>query len=256
MVAPRTDCTLGVTFTPGVVGAHSALLALTDNSIPNPYRVPLNGVGISGLTTSKTSLLFGSVKFGDKSSLSFSVTNRQAGKVTLHENLDGANAADFSITGGTCTTALGAGKSCTITVTFKPGAIGTESATVSISDSPDPLSPYAVALSTGPTIAATVAPVSIAFGRLKATSKTLSATVTNLSGFSLPLSESFSGTNAGHFAVNGGTCGATVLPGQSCTIAVTFTPTPGRAAESASMAVNVGSDPVSSQNINLTGEGP
>lgn len=252
-VEPGKDCTLGVAFNPGAAGARGATLTLTDNSTSSRHKVQLSGAGIAGLTTSKVSLLFGSVKFGDKSSLSFSVTNHQAGQVMLHENFDGANSADFSITGGTCTSPVGAGKSCTITLTFKPGALGTESATVSIADSPDPLSPYAVALSTGPTIAATVAPTSIAFGRSRTSSKTLNVTVTNLSQFSLPLSESFSGTHAGNFAVSGGTCGATALPGASCTIAVTFTPTRGRAAERASMDVDVGNDPESPHKIELTG---
>ena len=256
MVAPKTNCTIGIAFAPGAVGAHNATLTLTDNATSSPQHVPLTCAGIAGLTRSKTSLVFGSVKFGVKSPLSFSVINHQTQQVILGETFSGTNASDFSITGGTCTTTLGAGKSCTITVTFKPGVLGTESAALSIADSPDPLSPYTVALSTGPTIPATVVPASIAYGTLKTTSKTLNATVTNLSGFSLPLSESFSGANAGDFSVTGGTCGATAPPSKSCTIAVKFTPTGGGAAESASMAVNVGSDPTSPHNISLTGTGP
>src|SRR5208337_3879366 len=125
-----------------------------------------------------------------------------------------------------------------------PGALGTESATLTVADSPDPRSPYAVALSTGPTIPATVTPITLAYGTLtsKIKSKTENVTVTNLSKFLLPLSESFSGANAGDFAVTGGTCTDTAAAKSSCTIAVTFTPTGGGSAESASMAVTVGSD--------------
>ena len=73
----------------------------------------------------------------------------------------------------------------------------------------------------------------------------------------LSLGESFSGANAGDFAVTGGTCGAVASPNSGCTIAVTFTPTAGGgAAEGASMAVNVSSDPTSPHNISLTGTGP
>src|ERR1700731_1073404 len=127
---------------------------------------------------------------------------------------------------------------------------------MSIADSPDPLSPYTVALSTGPTIPATVTPTSIAFGTLKTTSKTLNVTVTNLSGFSLPLTESFSGANASDFTVAGGSCGAMATANSSCAIAVKFTPTGGGSAESASMAVNVTNDPTSPHSISLTGTGP
>jgi hypothetical protein len=184
------------------------------------------------------------------------VTNRQTRTVTLSESFSGPNAADFSVSGGTCTTTLGSGKSCSLTVTFKPGALGTESATLSISDSPDPLSPYVVALSTGPTIPATVAPASIAYGTLTKTSKTLNATVTNLSGFSLPLSESFSGANASDFAVAGGSCGSTAAAHASCTIAVKFTPTGAGSAESAIMSIRLANDPTSPHNISLAGSGP
>ena len=254
-VAPKTTCTLGVAFTPTALGAHGATLMTFDNATTSPQHSTLSGAGIAGLAVSKSSLVFGSEKFGLKPALSFSATNHQTRTVTLSESFSGANAADFSVTGGTCTTTLGAGKACTIVVTFKPGALGTESATLSISDITDPLSPYTVALSTGPTIPATVAPTSIAFGTLKTASKNLNATVTNLSKFSLPLSESFSGANASDFTVAGGTCGAIAAAHSSCTIAVKFTPSGGGSAESASMAVSVANDPTSPHSISLTGKG-
>jgi trimeric autotransporter adhesin len=257
-LAPKTTCTMGVAFTPSGVGAHAASLTLSDNATTSPQHVTLTGTGVAGLTTSKTSLVFGNVKFGIKSALAFSVTNHHTQAVSLSETFSGTNQADFSITAGSCTATLGALKACTITVTFKPGALGTESASLSIAASPDSMSPYTVALSTGPTIPATITPVTLAYGTLtvKVPTKTKSVTVTNLSGFSLPLSESFSGTNAGDFAVSGGTCTATVPANSHCTISVKFTPTGGGAAESASMAVTIGSDPTSPHNISLTGTGP
>jgi alpha-L-arabinofuranosidase len=255
-VAPKTTCTLGVAFTPSALGAQSATLMIFDNATTSPQHPTLSGTGIAGLTISKTGLVFGSVKFGAKTTASFSVTNHQTKQVALNENFSGTNAVDFSVTSGTCTATLAVAKACSIIVTFKPGALGTESATLSISDSPDPLSPYAVTLSTGPTIPATVAPASIAYGTLKTSSKTLNATVTNLSGFSLPLTESFSGANSGDFTLAGGTCGATAAAHSSCTIAVKFTPTGGGSTESASIAVNLASDPTSPHNISLTGTGP
>jgi len=136
--------------------------------------------------------------------------------------------------------------------------LGSYSATLSIADSPDPASPHAVALSTGATIPATVSPAStLAFGTLTTKSKTKNITVTNLSGFSLSVSEgSIGGANAGDFAVTGGTCGSSVAANSSCTIAFTFTPTLHATAESASVAVSIGNDPTSPHNIALTGTGP
>jgi hypothetical protein len=255
-VAPRTKCKLGVSYAPNAVFPRSATLTIFDNAATSPQGSTLSGTGVVDTSLSKTSLAFGSVKFGDRSMQSFAVTNHQTQRVSLSENFSGANAADFKVSGGTCGASLAATSRCSIIVTFRPGALGDESATLTVSDSPDPLNPYTVALSTGPTIPATDVPDTLAYETLKKASKSLNETVINLSPFSLSVSETFSGANAGDFAVTGGTCGSTVLPGSQCTIAVTFTPTAGGKAETASMAVSVGNDPTSPHSISLTGKGP
>jgi hypothetical protein len=231
---------------------------LLDNATSSPQHVTLTGTGIAGLTTTKSSLVFGDVKFGAKGIEAFAVVNHQSQPVTLSESFSGANPSDFTVGGGTCTSTLDALKACSIIVYFKPSVLGTESATLSVSDSPDPLSPYTVALSTGPTIPETIAPVTLAYGTLTARTptKTKDVTITNKSGFPLSVGESFSGTNATDFTVSGGTCGNTAPANSTCTIAVTFTPTAGGSSESASMAVTVSSDPTSPHNIALTGTGP
>ena len=218
----------------------------------------LSGTGIAGLTLSKTSLVFKSVKFGLKGVAEFAVTNHQTQLVNLSESITGTNAGDFHVTGGTCTASLAARAGCSIIVTFTPGALNTESGMLSVSDSPDPSSPYPVALSTEATIPATVGPISLAYGTLtsKIPTKTKSVTVTNLSGFPLSLTEMISGANATDFKITGGTCAATASPNSACTIAATFTPTGGGSPESASMSVTIGNDPTSPHSISLTGTGP
>jgi outer membrane autotransporter protein len=55
--------------------------------------------------------------------------------------LSGANAADFSITGGSCSTTNGpvhGGAQCTITVAFNPASLGAKSATLSVPLNPPP----------------------------------------------------------------------------------------------------------------------
>jgi len=231
---------------------------MSDNATASPQHVTLSGTGIAGLTTSKSSLPFGEVKFGAKGTESFGVTNHQTQPVSLGESFSGTNAGDFTVSGGSCTTTLGAGKACSIIVSFSPSVLGTESATLSVSDTPDPLSPCTVSLTTGPTIPVTIAPLTLAYGTLSARTspKTKDVTVTNKSGFALSVIESFSGANADDFTVTGGTCGSTALANSSCTIAVTFTPTDAPNAESATMAVSIGNDPSSPYSISLTGTGP
>jgi CSLREA domain-containing protein len=259
-VAPKKSCTLGIAFTPNALGAHPATLAIIDNSSTSPQHITLTGTGTPDLTTTKSSLVFGDVKFGLKGIEAFAVVNHQSQSVTLSESFSGANFADFTVSGGTCTTItnLGSLKACSIIVSFSPSVLGTESATLSVSDSPDPLSPHLITLSTGPTIPETITPVTLAYGTLtaKVSTKTKDVTITNKSGSSLSVGESFSGANASDFAVTGGTCAGTAPANSSCTIAVTFTPTGGGSAESASMAVTIGSDPSSPHNISLTGKGP
>ncbi len=194
-VTPRANCTLGVAFTPNALGAHSATLTLTDNATTSPQHSTLSGTGVADMTTSVSSLVFGNVKFGAKGIKTFTVTNHQTQPVTLGEGFSGTNATDFSVTGGTCTSTLAASTACTVTVSFAPGVLGTESATLTVSDSPDPLGPYTVALSTGPTIPATLTPPTLAFAKVvQSASKTLSTLkVTNLSPFTLSLTQGISG---------------------------------------------------------------
>ena len=153
---------------------------------------------------------------------------------------------------------------CSIIVNFKPGVLGTESATLAVSDTPAPLSPYNVSLSTGPTIPDTVLPATLSYGTVSHTSsKTLKVTVTNYSPYGLAIGAGTSGSESPDFQITGGTCGLpldniSVLDGNSsCTIAVTFRPTT-LTAESATLQVGVGGvgeDPNSPHNVNLTGTG-
>jgi hypothetical protein len=246
---------MGVAFTPNAVGAHNTSLTITDNAATSPQHVSLTGTGIAGMTTTSSSLTFGSVKFGSKGVRSFSVINHQTRTVTLSESFSGTNAADFSKTGGTCTTTLDAGKACSITVSFTPGVLGTESGTLSIFDSPDPLSPYTVALSAGPTVPETVAPLALAYGTVsRSSSKTLKTTVTNKSPFTISIGSAISGADAADFIITGGTCGPTLVGNSSCTIGVKFKPTT-TAGEGATLIVTIPQDPSSPRNVTLAGTG-
>jgi hypothetical protein len=261
-IAPLTSCTIAIGFTPNALGARSATLSVEDNTATSPQHVALTGTGTITMAVTPASFAFGSVKIGSSKTKSITVHNYQTNAVTLTlpPTFSGLNAGDFSVMGGgTCTSTLGAKSTCTLVVTYAPTALGSEAASMTVTDSPDPLGPYTVAFTTGPTIPATVTPATLAFGTLTARtpSKTKDVTVANLSGSSLSVSESITGANASDFAVNPvGTCGTMVSANSSCTIAVTFTPTGGGSPESASIAVSVGSDPDSPHNISMTGTGP
>lgn len=84
------------------------------------------------------SLSFGTVLLGATSPpMSVTLTNTGTAPLAFTSNpaLSGANAADFSITAATCSTAaqVAANASCTVTLTFKPTLL-TENATLTFSD--------------------------------------------------------------------------------------------------------------------------
>jgi dienelactone hydrolase len=93
------------------------------------------------------SLNFDTVKIDSTSApQTITLTNTGSAALTINSiTITGTNAGDFSQTND-CNTSVGAGNSCTITVTFKPTASGSRSANVTISDSSAD-SPQQVALS-------------------------------------------------------------------------------------------------------------
>jgi len=133
-LAAGASCTVSVTFTPTDKNLRKAALGISDSDPASPQAIPLNGTGtVVSLSTKKLS--FGDQPVGT-SSAPQKVTLKNVGSTQLNFSgisITGTNAGDFSET-NTCGTSIAGGASCTISVTFKPLAQGTRTATVSISD--------------------------------------------------------------------------------------------------------------------------
>jgi hypothetical protein len=172
------------------------------------------------------------------------------------ESFSGTNAADFAVTGGgTCGTTLAAMTSCSQKFNFTPGALGTESATLVISDNPDLASPHNIPVAVAGTIPETVAPLTLSYGTVsQGSSKTLNTTVTNKSPFTISIGSAVSGANEADFTITGGTCGPSLAGNSSCTVGVQFKPTT-TGPETASLSVSVAQDPTSPHTVNLKGTG-
>jgi hypothetical protein len=254
-LAHLATCTIAIGFTPSTLGSHSATLSVNDNTSTSPQHVAVGGTGSTDMTVLPVSFSFGNTKFGVKVVKSVAVSNKQTKAVSLSRSISGPNAADFTITGGSCSATLAANTACSIQVTFTPGVLGSESATLTVSDSPDPASPYSVSFNVAGTIPETVAPITLSYGTVsQSSSKTLKTTVTNKSPFAISIGSAVSGANAADFTITGGTCGPTLAGNSTCTIGVKFKPTTA-AAESATLAVSVPQDPTSPHNVSLTGTG-
>ena len=114
------------------------------------------------------------MKDGFKAVKAIVVHNYQTNPVSLNEGFSGPNAGDFSVTGGTCTSTLAKTSACSMIVTFDPTAVGTESATLTVTDSPDPLGPYTVSFNAMATVPESLSATKLVFANVYQTaSKTL-----------------------------------------------------------------------------------
>jgi hypothetical protein len=250
----RASCTISVTFTPSATGAESATLTVSDGAAApyNTATAALSGTGVADVTLTPASYSFGDVAVKTASNAkSFTLHNYESTALSISNiGFTGANAGDFSQTGGTCgtpPTILAAASSCTINVTFTPSTTAAESATLTVSDNAAAAQYQTLTSALGGTGVAdvTLTPASYGFGNVavRTASSAKSFTLQNNELTALKISSiGFTGTNFGDFAQTN-TCVLTTNPGlglaagASCTISVTFTPS-ATAAESATLTVN------------------
>jgi hypothetical protein len=192
------------------------------------YKVP----AIAVANVAPTALAFNNVVDGTTSAAqTLTLSNTGGAGLT---GITVAVTAPFARAGGTCGTTLAAGATCTITVTFTPAATGSVTGTatiggnVTVTGSPVSLSGTGVAA----THLATVTPSPLAFGNWATgtTSNALTLTVTNTGNSALAGGTfTFGGGTPQPYSrpagATGGTCGAALAVGASCTINVVFAPT-------------------------------
>ncbi len=135
-LAPGASCTIMVFFKPKVIGQATGTLSITDNAVGSPQTVALSGTGTAvGLTP--PSLNFGNQAVGTTSQpRTITVKNVAATgnlKIT-NVTTTGTNASDFAITSNNCPASLAPGATCTVMVTFTPGALGSRSGNVQFTD--------------------------------------------------------------------------------------------------------------------------
>jgi FtsP/CotA-like multicopper oxidase with cupredoxin domain len=129
------NCRVNVSFRPTAAGTRLATLTINDSDPSSPQTVSLTGLGAqpSGALSPAT-YNFGTVLRRQNASYGFTLSNTGTVPIRINRiSLTGTNANQFtqrSNCGGT----LGAGLSCTITVSFAPTQRGTANATLSVSD--------------------------------------------------------------------------------------------------------------------------
>jgi hypothetical protein len=225
-LAPSTGCTLTITFTPTASGTRSATLSVTDNagtSSAATQTASLSGIGEAPATDTLSPLVlsFAQQQIGTTST-SQSVTLTNSGGVPLTLIAASISPGDFSVVNA-CGNSLAAHATCAFRVTFSPTAVGTRTATLTLTDQ---FRSQAVALNgtsiAGPGVSLT--PTSLTFPAtavgLTALAQTL--TLTNNGGVALAVS-GVAGSPGFAIALN--SCTTTVAANGSCSLTIVFAPT-------------------------------
>lgn len=122
-----------MTFSPTAIGNATGTLTFTDDAPNSPQTVALTGTGSAPVTLSSSSLNFGTVTVGATSATkTVTLTNHLSASLTF---AGAVTSAGFSVAGNTCGPSIAAGASCTVSVTFSPGATGAVNGTLTFTDS-------------------------------------------------------------------------------------------------------------------------
>lgn len=130
-----SSCIIRVRFRPTVVGDRNAELQVFSNSFGNPMRVALHGIGAAAAEgyATVTPLLRDFPERSLNTQITRSITVRNQGEAALTiatGAITGPHAEDFTITANTCTVAVAVNATCSITVRFRPLAVGTHVAPI------------------------------------------------------------------------------------------------------------------------------
>lgn len=233
-LAANTSCTVSVQIAPTATGSFTGTLSVAYAAAGSPQSVALSASSIQPVKLSKTSLTFNSHMVGDTTNiqtLSITLTNQQSVDLDITSaGFTGTNPNDFKVV-SLCPldpNKLGAGKSCTLQVSFLPKATGTRSATLNIYD--DALGQPQTVTVTGPgapPVSVTPSSITNYKTNVGTTSAFQTVTIKNNQSISLNITGLL---YSGDFQQTSTTCGslpAVLAAGASCKLTVSFAPVVG-----------------------------
>ncbi|MGO9508251.1 MAG: choice-of-anchor D domain-containing protein [Mycobacterium sp.] len=218
--------------------------------VPTPTPTPTTSVSVH------TSLAFGDQPVGI--TVTKSLTLKNTGHAPLFViSVSSNNPGELTAGTSTCPSGgsgLAPGLSCTTPIGFTPTGLGARKATLTFHDNAGRGVQHVAVSGTGLTDVM-VSPHHIAYGKVKlSATKSKTVKVDNAQPMEVTLSNSITGSNAGDFAVTGGTCSGTLAAKGSCTYIVTFTPA-ADGARAARLSVTASPDLQSPHNVSLSGTG-
>jgi hypothetical protein len=205
------------------------------------------------VTLTPSPLSYGSHSVGTTSvGQQLTLKNGETGFLSISSvALGGANPGDFKQSNN-CGAGIAQGATCTISVVFAPTAIGSRSATLSVTDSATN-TPQMVTMSGTATAPVTLSAATLNFGTVFVKTSKTAAAITLTNHMSVALIGVTVGITGATSFTQTNTCGTSVPARGTCTITVTFSPTvPGKQTGT----VNITDSAVNSpQTIALTGTG-
>jgi Abnormal spindle-like microcephaly-assoc'd, ASPM-SPD-2-Hydin len=254
---PGATLALNISFHPTSKGAKSGRITILDSgSTGGKITVNLSGnATFPQLTLSAGTLAFGNVVLKTASTQKLTVQSSGTAPVTINSVALGG--ASFTISGPAFPVTMNPGQFITLQVSFNPTVVGAASGTIHIYSNSYASGTISVSLSGTGTAAAvpqlTVSTGSLAFGNIVVNTTSTQALTLTSSGTSAVTVNSVTVAGGG-FAVSGASFPATLNPGQSVTIQVSFDPTVAGAA-SGTITVSSNSSSSSTTTVALSGTG-
>jgi len=251
------SATFTVKFTPKAAGSQTGKVVVQGRGLSTALDVTLSANGVASgsgpsISVVPTSASLGSIPIGSSNSQTFTVTNH--GTTTVSVSSESISGTGFSMSGLADGAQIGAGKSSTFNVAFKPAKTGAVTGSASIDFSASGKTAALTVSLSGNGVTATgklqVSPTAMNFGDvLVGQSGSLSLKVSNTGNSALTTTR---GTITGSgFSMIGGLSGLTLQPGQSDSVTVVFKPA---ATGSASGAVSIVAD-LTTTSVALSGSG-
>jgi len=130
-IAPKTKCTITVTFSPAALMHYTGTLTISDNASPGTQTVALQGTGVAPVVVSPIALAFGQVVLSTTSAIKTStLTNNQTKVLNISSvGITGPFNLDAS---STCAGQVPAKGRCIVAVTYKPTATTLQTGVVTI----------------------------------------------------------------------------------------------------------------------------
>jgi len=258
VLAAGASCAVSVSFSPVQQGSMTGLMTIASTVVGvSPVTVALSGTASlpASLAVSTTSINFADTVLGATAPGQLvTISNPGSGPLNLLPLNVLGEPTDFLLAANTCASTLGAGASCTVSLTFSPTIAGGRVAQLNVASTTLGVIAASVQLNgTGvPPSTLSVTPSSLSFGSLRTGQISAAQTVTVSTIGAVSVSGINTSIDPG-FTLSQNDCGGGFSSGGSCTLQIEFVPTtPGAYSGQLTLTAAGSPYPVS---VSLTGTG-